>query len=337
MMTSDPDTPALRVVIVNYRTADLTIDCLASMADQVRGLPGGDGGDVVVVDNASGDGSADRIGEAISDRGWSGWAEVLPLDRNGGFSAGNNAGIVRALRPPAPAFVLLLNSDTIIRPGALSTLLEAAAERPEAGLIGPRLEWPDGRPQISGFRFPSPPGELVKAASTGPLTRLLRRYDLDLGLPDQPIEADWVSFAGVLIRRQALEQVGPLDEGYFMYYEDVDYCLRARRAGWSVLHWPSARVVHLRGGSAPVKRQMAARRRVSPYFYASRARYFAKAYGPIGPTLANLAWTAGRSVSLTRELLGGKAPHTAERQALDIWTHWRTALREPSPAVGNSS
>jgi len=330
-----PLAPLLRIVILNYRTADLTIDCLSSLANQVPELPGAS---VVVVDNASGNGSAEQIAEAIDHQGWSGWVELLALDTNGGFSAGNNTGMTRGTASsgaPAPEFLLLLNSDTIVRPGALESLLSAARERADAGLIGPRLEWPNGQPQISRFRFPSPASELIDAAATGPVTRILKRFDVPLPVTDQPAEADWISFACVLIRQSVIDQVGLMDDGYFMYFDDVDYCWRVRRAGWSVLHWPGARVVHLRGGSAPVKTQLAHRKRVSRYYYASRARYFAKAWGPAGPLLANLGWMAGRSLSLTRELIGHKAPHTAELQYRDIWVNWWSAFHQ-QPPVGDS-
>lgn len=333
-MSSEPPA-ALRVVILNYRTAALTIDCLGSLADQVPSL--GPEARAVVVDNGSGDGSADRIAEAIDDRGWSRWSRVVPAGRNGGFSAGNNVGLGPLDGEPEPSHVLLMNSDTLARPGALAELLAASRSRPDAGLIGPRLEWPDATPQISGFRFPNPASELIAAAATGPITRLLGRFDVPIAAPEGPTAVDWLSFACVLIRAEAIREVGPMDEGFFMYYEDVDYCRRARRLGWPSLYWPAARVVHLRGGSAPVKRQQSDRRRVSPYYYESRSRYFAKARGPAGPLLANLGWSLGRLVSMAREALGHKAPHTADRQGLDIWTGWRASSRGTPPLGGQPS
>src|SRR4051812_18603963 len=143
----------LLVVIVNYRTPDLSIDCLRSLEAEVGSVPGTR---VVVVDSASGDGSAGRIGDAIRDRGWGRWASVLPLDHNRGFAAGNNAAIGPALRSAdPPRHVMLLNPDTVVRPGALRALVEFLEARPEVGIAGSRLENPDGTPQRSSFRFPS--------------------------------------------------------------------------------------------------------------------------------------------------------------------------------------
>ncbi|NJK38150.1 MAG: glycosyltransferase family 2 protein [Oscillatoriales cyanobacterium RM1_1_9] len=303
----------LAVVIVNYRTPGLVIDCLDSLQTEVRG----ELDRVFVVDNASGDDSLNKIQQGIEENSWETWAELLPSPVNGGFSAGNNVGIKAA----TPEAYLLLNSDTLVRPGALHQLLDALHDHPEVGLIGPRLEWPDQTPQISCFRDRSPLSELITAAQTGPITRLLQTHDVPIPVSDVPIEPDWISFACVLIRRQVIEQIGLMDEGYFMYREDNDYCRRARAAGWKILYWPQAHVVHLRGGSGSVKQDVAARKRPPAYLYASRSRYFTKFYGYQGMLVANLLWICGRSISLTREWAGTKQPHTCKAEAQDIWTN----------------
>ncbi|MFI5319420.1 MAG: glycosyltransferase family 2 protein [Myxococcota bacterium] len=321
--SSLPGTLDLAVILLNYRRADLVLDCLASLEPECRGAPGIC---VIVVDNASGDGSAARIAEAIGARGWGGWARLVESPVNGGFSAGNNVGIAAV----AAEHYLLLNSDTLVRPGALAALLATMRAQPEVGLLGPRLEGPDGVAQESCFRFHSPWSELMAAAATGPISRLLRRHAVALPAADAPHEAEWISFACVLIRAAALREIGLLDDAYFMYFEDMDYCRRAREKGWRIRYEPAAHVVHLRGGSSPVKQAFAERRRVPTYYFASRTRYFAKYYGgTLGVVLANSAWLAGRCVSLARELVGNKRPHTAERHAFDIWTRWLRPLAPP--------
>jgi GT2 family glycosyltransferase len=133
-----------------------------------------------------------------------------------------------------------------------------------------------------------------------------------------------------MIRGEALRAIGPLDDGFFMYFEDMDYCRRAWEKGWRVRYEPAAHVVHLRGGSSPVKQAFAERRRVPRYYFAARTRYFAKHHGGVlGVLLANSAWLAGRAISLAREVVGNKKPHTAERHARDIWTGWRQPLATP--------
>ena len=308
----------LNIVIVNYRTPQLVINCLCSLENEIQ-----IGQDiVVVVDNASGDDSIKQIERAIAENQWD-FVRVVPSSINGGFSAGNNLGI-KAVRADA---YLLLNSDTIVRSGAIASLLQAMATNPEAGLISPRLEWLDGTPQISCFRYLSPVSELIKAARTGLITKLLDKYDVPLPVSDKPIKPQWTSFACVLVRHEVVEQIGLMDEGYFMYFDDVDYCRKAMNAGWQILHWPQARVVHLRGGSSSVKAELAARKRPKSYYYASRTRYFTTFYGSVGLAIANTFWLAGRSISFARELIRSKQPHTCEREAQDIWQNWRNPMK----------
>jgi N-acetylglucosaminyl-diphospho-decaprenol L-rhamnosyltransferase len=311
----------IAIIIINYRTADLTLDCLRSLQPEVDG-----GIAVVVVDNASGDGSAERLEQAIAEFGWSGWARLLRSPINGGFAAGNNFGI----RAQAADAYVLLNSDTIVQAGALAGLREAMRARPDAGIIGPGLLDVTGSHDNSVFRAPGPAGEFLRSAHTGILDRAWPHLTPVIPKTDQPLEADWLGFACVLVRREVIERVGPLDEGYFMYFEDIDYCRRVREAGWKVLYWPQPKVTHLLGGSSNVTPEAAARRRAPRYYYEARARYFAKFYGRRGLWLANGFWCLGRCVSLARELLGTASARHREREALDIWTNALDPLREPS-------
>jgi hypothetical protein len=281
---------------------------------------------VIVVDNASGDGSAERVEQAIAQRGWSTWATMLRSPTNGGFAAGNNLGI-RSI--DADAYVLL-NSDTIVRPGALAGLREAMHTRPDAGIIGPELLNGQGTHDDSVFRAPGPVAEFLRLAHTGIFDRALPHLNPVFPESERPIEADWLGFACVLIRREVIARVGMLDEGYFMYFEDIDYCRRVREAGWKVLYWPAPKVVHLLGGSSNVTPEAAARRRAPRYYYEARARYYAKFYGRRGLWLANGFWYLGRCVSLAREVLGNATPRHRDREAIDIWTNALDPLREPS-------
>ena len=194
-----------------------------------------------------------RLATAILENGWGDWATILPLDQNGGFAYGNNAAIRPALQEAdPPCFVLLLNPDTIVRPGALKSLVVFMESRPDIGIVGSRLEEPDGTPQQSAFRFPSVLGELEGGVRLGPVSRLLHRWAAFQPIPEEPGPVDWVAGASMIIRRQVFESIGLLDEGYFMYFEEVDFCRRARRAGWPCWYAPSSRVVHLVGQSSGV-------------------------------------------------------------------------------------
>jgi N-acetylglucosaminyl-diphospho-decaprenol L-rhamnosyltransferase len=309
----------LCVVIVNYKTARLVLACIESLRGQLD--PGVDR--VVVADNASGGDEVAVLARGLRAAGLEGLVEILPCAENRGFSAGNNAG----LRHVDAACYLLTNSDTLFRPGAVTALLDAAHRHPEAGLVSPRIEFENGGAQVSCFRFPTPVSETIRSADTGAVTRLAKGHEIPLPVSEHASRPPWTSFASVLLRREALEAIGPLDEGFFMYYEDVDYCRRARDRGWDILNWPAARVVHLNGQSSDIEQRKRDRSRLPAYHYRSRARYFRKHHGRRGLLLANLCWLAGRAVSLPREAFLGKARGVYEREAFDIWMRADTGRR----------
>lgn len=310
----------LSVVIVNYRTPALVEDCLASILPE---LP--DDAAVVVVDNASGDGSVEHLRRWVDVHGSCGRVRLVAAPENVGFSGGNNLGI-REL--PAEHY-MLVNSDTILRPGAISRLLATAERFPEAGIISPRLEWPDGTPQESCFRDHSPLSEFIAAARTGPVTSLLKDFVVPMPASSGIERPAWTSFACALLRDQLVQNIGLLDAGFFMYFEDAEYCRRARAAGWAIVHDPAARVVHLKGGSSSFDQSNQLKRRLPRYYYEARARYFYLLYGRAGLTLANVLWHVGRLVSKGRELVSGRPHKFPERQWIDIWTNWRCP-RQPS-------
>src|SRR6185295_15355436 len=154
--------------------------------------------------------------------------------------------------PSRPRYVLLLNPDTLVRPGALCTLLEFMEAHPKVGIAGTRLEDPDGAPQTSAFRFPTVWSELEYGLQLGVVTKLLSRWVSAPPPRNEAHETDWVAGAAMLIRREVIEHLGLFDPDYFMYYEEVDFCLRAKRMGWRCWYVPSARIVHLVGRSSGI-------------------------------------------------------------------------------------
>jgi N-acetylglucosaminyl-diphospho-decaprenol L-rhamnosyltransferase len=300
----------LLIVIVNYRSADLTLDCLGSLESEVGTVPGTR---VVVTDNASGDGSARRLEDAVHANGWGGWATVRPLERNGGFAAGNNAAIRPALAgDDPPRYVLLLNPDTVVRPGALRALVDFMEGRPDVGIAGSRLEEPDGTPQRSAFRFPTVLGELEGGLRLGLASRALSGWVVAPEVPAEAGPIDWVAGACMIIRRAVFDAIGPLDEGYFMYFEEVDFCHRARLAGWPCWYVPAARVVHLVGQTSGVTDPKAARRRRPGYWFLARRRYFLGHYGRARTLLADLAWALGYASYRARSLVQRKTADDAQ-------------------------
>ena len=301
--------PPAFILIVNYRTGLLVVDCLASLISE---LPALQGGRVIVLDNASGDDSVAQIGAAIAGRGWGAWAELIPLPRNGGFAYGNNRALerVRALDPAFGA-VVCLNPDTTVRRGALAALLGQFSAAPRAGIVGALIEDEGGVRQRAGHDFPSPLGELESAAQLGVLSRALAPGEASESRADAPRRFDWVSGACFAVRREVIDQIGAFDEGYFLYFEETDFCLRAQRAGWSCWNVPQAEVIHFEGASTGIN--IPAQRRPA-YWYASRRRFFLKAYGVTGLLAADLLWAIGRCTLLLRRSLGlgGRQGQTRE-------------------------
>jgi N-acetylglucosaminyl-diphospho-decaprenol L-rhamnosyltransferase len=307
----------LCVIILNYRRASLTIDCLKALEPEINGHPDRC---AVCIDNGSDDGSTDALEQAVHENGWESWLRFIRSPVNRGFAGGNNLGFrtVHAER------YLLLNSDARVRPGSIGQMLQALERYTDVGATGPRLESPEGEAQISCFRYRTPLTEMLDAAGTGPLDRMFQRCLVPMGVFDEPMEPQWLSFACIMIRREVIDQIGLMDEGYFMYFEDIDYSRQMRKAGWRILHYPQARVVHLRGGSSSVKAALKA-----------RSRYFAKFYGGVvGLWFTNMLWVLGRSIALMREFIERRQRGSCELEALDNWTNWLRPLRSPEPQKG---
>jgi GT2 family glycosyltransferase len=265
------------VVTVNYRVGPLCVQSLESIAEQIADRPGCR---VVVVDNASHDGSAELIEATIRGRGWQSWATLVRSPVNGGFAAGNNVAIRPALAGPNPPdYVHLLNPDTIVRPGAIEALWNFMESHKAVGIAGSRLENVDGTQQHSRFRFPSLWSEIDAVLRLGMVSRLLHKHVITPPLAPVTEQVDWLAGASMMIRREVLDQIGLLDEEYFMYFEETDFSLQARKAGWTCWYLNESRVVHLVGRSSSVDLSRNAARRLPPYWYRSRRRYWVKNHG----------------------------------------------------------
>jgi len=301
----------ITVSIINFRTADLTLQCVRSVLDDMDGIDG----HIVVVDNLSGDGSAEQIADWIAAQPAGLPVSLILSDTNSGFSGGHNQGIAAA----AAEFYLVLNSDAVLRRGFLHAILNAARAHPRSGLFAPRIAYEDGGVQDSCFRFPGPASELIRSARTGVVTKLFKRHEVSLGPDPDPDQIEWASFACILLRGDMVTALGPMDEGYFLYYEDVEYCLRAHRAGWQITYVPQAVAVHFRGGSGPVKTLVKQRARLPRYFYSSRTRFFYQAHGMAGLIAANLMWYLGRAIKHLTRLTGKKVKPMTTAEGRDIW------------------
>ena len=306
----------ITIVIVNYRTAQLTINCLHSLVEEVAKIPQTS---VVIVDNNSGDASIDQIQGVINSKGWQSWASVIASPRNGGFAYGNNLAIGEALALKFPPnYFFLLNPDTVVHPGALETLFQFMNEHPKVGIVGGRLENADGAPQYSAFRFHSILSELDSGLRLGIVSKLLDRWVVAPAISDVPCQTDWVSGANMMIRREVFETVGLLDEGYFMYYEETDFCLQANKLDWSCWYLPDSRITHFVGQSSESNRLKNSYKYVPQYWFDSRRRYFVKNHSVLYAATADISWFFGFLIWNLRKMITGEQGQKANYFWLDF-------------------
>jgi GT2 family glycosyltransferase len=292
------------VVIVNYRTPMLTLNCLGSLVSEVQSLPLTR---VAVVDNDSGDGSFEQIGSAIATSGWGDWVSLIASDHNGGYAFGNNVVIRPALESPnPPPYFLLLNPDTIVRPGAIKALVDFMEKHPEIGIAGSSFEEADGTPWPIAFRFPNVLSELDSGLRLGVVTKILSNWVVPRTMSEQEAQVDWLPGASMLIRRQVFDSVGLMDEGYFLYYEETDFCLQARRAGWPCWYVPQSRVMHIAGQSTGVTDRKLIPKRLPQYWFDSRRRYFVKNHGWLYAAIADAVWIFGFVIWRLRRVIQRK-------------------------------
>jgi len=273
--------------------------------------------EIIVVDNASTDGSAAMVRDEFPN------VRLVACDRNLGYPGGNNVG----LRMAQGRYLMILNPDTEVRPGALAAMVAYADAHPDVGMVGPQLLNPDGSVQSSRRRFPTFATALFESTWLQPFAprRLLERYYV-LDQPDDvTLDVDWVDGAALIARREAVEQVGLLDEGFFMYSEELDWCRRFRQAGWRVVYLPEAKIVHHRGKSSD---QVVAARHI--HFNTSKVRYFRKYHSALAAEtlrlflLGNYVWQLG--LEGAKWLVGHKRPLRAER-VVAYWQVLRSGLR----------
>jgi len=293
-MTPPAEAPRVSAVIVSYNAREHLLRCLGAL-DAFAGLPL----EVLVVDNASADGSADAARAAFP------VARVVDAGENLGFSRANNLGI-RETRAP---YVLILNPDAEVRPGCVTTLAGILDRRPDVGLVGPRTSSGDGAPQVSFGEGLTPWLEwrqqrLVRGVRAG-RPEALRRAEEAARREREP---GWISGACLLARRSALDAVGGFDEGFFLYEEDVDLCLRLRRAGWRIVFTPDAEAVHHLGRSAA-----AAPRRARLEYHRSHLRFYRKHNGALQTALLRGFLMGGSLLRLVGSV--GPGPDRRERRA----------------------
>lgn len=271
----------IAVVIVTYKCAALTLESLASV-DAERSTTG-IRIRVIVVDNASGD--TKDLAEAIKSNNWASWVTLVTAPRNGGFAYGNNVGIQRAYDTATPAYVYLLNPDAQVRSGAIASLARFLEAHPDVGIAGSSFETRDGSNWPFAFRFPGLMSELLQGMEIGALMRLFDRWVVPRHMSRVAQPTDWICGASMMIRPSVLARIGGMDENYFLYFEETDFCYRAKQAGFPTWYVPDSRVMHIMGQTTTVTDISAGPRRLPDYWFESRRRYFAVTYG-VGKAIA---------------------------------------------------
>lgn len=295
----------LSVVIVSWNVRELLRRCLQSLAREVALFHDPFPAEIIVVDNASSDRTVEMLAQDFPS------VRVIANQENLGFTRANN----QALALAQGRYLFLLNPDTELRLGALCKLVQYMESNPEVGIVGPQLFYADGTPQSSRRRFPTLATAFLESTRLQqwfPHHRVLSRYYM-LDTPDHvATEVDWINGSAMFVRRAVYEQIGGLDEQFFMYSEELDWCYRAKRAGWQIVYYPEAQVTHYEGKSSG---QVVAQRDI--YFHSSKIRYFRKYRGAFvaGILRAFLLWMF--AFQLVEEslkwLVGHKRPLRAER------------------------
>ena len=294
----------LLISTVNYRTPAHTIDCINAVLADADDLPPFR---MVVVDNDSGDDSVALIGEHIAAHDLEDRVRLIPAPRNGGYAYGNNLAIRSALDQGArPRYIWFLNPDTRVRPGAGRALIDFLEAHEQAGMAGSRLEDEDGSPQISAFRFHSPVSEFAGAMQFGPLDRLVRGRLVPMPLRDEPFEADWLAGASMMMKARLIDDIGLMDEAYFLYFEEVDYCAAARRAGWTIWYVPQSRVYHAVGAATGISDHRKKAPRRPAYWFESRRRFFIKNFGKATALMSDVALLSGFAIWRLRRAIQRK-------------------------------
>ncbi len=292
----------LLTVILNYRTGEMTLD--AARAALVASAPVDGGTRVEIVDNDSRDGSFARMRDTVERESWE-RVDVVESGRNGGFGAGNNHAMRRALAgDDPPDFIYLLNSDAFPAPDAITELLTYLEAHPEVGIAGSYIHGVDGQPHLTAFRFPSLGSEVVGSLRVGLVERLLPERELPIQpMPPESQPVDWLAGASMMIRREVLESIGLFDETFFLYFEETDLCRRAALAGWPTHYVVESRVAHVGHASTGLKDLSEPMPR---YWFDSRLHYFRKNHGRGYTWAANSLGALGHSIHRVKVKLQGR-------------------------------
>ena len=305
-------------MIVSYKSAGLVKRLLDSLAaERAPEASRNVSFRAVVIDNASGD--TEPIERTVTESGYKDWVTVIPAPRNGGFAYGNNLGFRHGMESPdVPDYFFLLNPDTEVRSGAITPLVRFLDRHPAAGIVASSLESKDGSPWPFAFRYPSLLSELDLGLHLGLVSKLLHNHIVVRAMGSVPEQVDWFPGAAMMVRRKIVEDLGGMDENYFLYFEETDFCLKVTRAGWTNWYLPESRVMHIAGETTGVTGRTEGRRRLPDYWFESRRRYFAKNHG--------LAYAVATDVVRLISHMAGKAKDRLKLEGVSGVPHFARDL-----------
>ncbi|MCC7210087.1 MAG: glycosyltransferase family 2 protein [Anaerolineae bacterium] len=310
----------LSIVIVSWNVRGYLAACLDSISASLAARPVS--AEIIVVDSASSDDAVDLLRERYPQ------VRVLPQRENIGFTRGNNLGLAAA----AGRFVLLLNPDTEITGDALGRMVAYLDANPAVGIVGPHTLNTDGSHQSTRRRFPTLLTAIFESTWLQPLAprRILDRYYVRDAPDEATADVDWVQGSALMVRREVIAQIGGLDDGYVMFSEEMDFCRRARDAGWRVVYLGGARIIHHGGKSTD---QAVASRHI--YFQQSKLRYFRKFHGALPAALLRMILISLYVYQMALEAAKGALGHKRRMRGERVRVYWQVvrALVRPGARV----
>jgi N-acetylglucosaminyl-diphospho-decaprenol L-rhamnosyltransferase len=309
-----PSALDIAVIIVTFKSADLTIESLRSLLTE-RTTPGLRLR-AIVVDNASGD--MPVLADAVRRFDWSDWVTLVLAPKNGGFAYGNNLGIAHAYAAAAPDYIYLLNPDAQVRPGAVGSLVGFLESHREVGIAGGRFENLDGSDCSIAFRFPNMMSEVDRGLEFGLVSRLLKPWNTVRHMGQSNERVDWICGASMMIRPEVFTAIGGLDENYFLYFEETDFCWRAREAGFSTWYISESRVMHIGGQSTAVSHLTHRPKRLPSYWFDSRRRYFFVTFGVLRAMTIDVVAVAAQLLGSLKRIIQGRRDRAVPHYLRDL-------------------
>lgn len=318
MTTVAPAPKIVQVTIVSYRTADFVKASLHTLVlEKERHRDAGIEISCFIIDNSGED--YESIRAELAKQGWENWVTLVRSERNGGFAYGNNRGFEFGFSQQVPPdYFYLLNPDAEIRPGAIVELVNFMEAHPDAGTAASGIEDERGELWPYAFRFHNLVDEFLRGVRFGPASRLLGRFAVARKMSGEAEQVDWTPGAALICRASVIKLLGGMDEAYFLYFEETDFCLKLVRNGWTNWYVPASRVIHATGQSTGINSMGGETRRLPGYWFESRRRFFIKNRGIPYAVATDLVALSSHALGNAMLLLRGRGDMIREGFLFDL-------------------